>query len=230
MKTIKQIRESYESKFLDHIPKEISLDESDKSSRSLAKSSVPSPREMPVVIMFRRISYRMYPNNQVVALYYSKQLDKYLSIPFGPTGNLNLSKGGLNLSEDIDEGVGGDDKEKEKEKPQTQVHNVTQVVKQKPEMPHVKTSSSWDKRSSLSMKDINVMKKQAQIEKGLKENKISDIRRMINEGVDNMTLPINGKQITLNTSVNIKNKKIVEGMLNEDLESFKKLLNFSIRN
>jgi hypothetical protein len=31
-------------------------------------------------------------------------------------------------------------------------------------------------------------------------------------------------------SVNTKNKKIVEGMLNEDLESFKKLLNFSVRN
>jgi hypothetical protein len=30
-------------------------------------------------------------------------------------------------------------------------------------------------------------------------------------------------------SVNTKNKKIVESMLNEDLESFKKLLNFSIK-
>ena len=73
------------------------------------------------------------------------------------------------------------------------------------------------------------------------ENKMSDIRAMINEGVETMSLPINGKEITLNTSmakrilevydsVNTKNKKIVESMLNEDLESFKKLLNFSIRN
>ena len=75
----------------------------------------------------------------------------------------------------------------------------------------------------------------------LKENKITDIRTMVKEGVENMDLSINGRSVTLNTSmakrilevydsVNTKNKKIVEGMLNEDLESFKKLLNFSIRN
>ena len=73
-----------------------------------------------------------------------------------------------------------------------------------------------------------------------KENKIVDIRNMISEGTDNMDLEINGRTITLNTSmakrilevydsVNTKNKKIVESMLNEDLESFKKLLNFSIK-
>jgi hypothetical protein len=74
----------------------------------------------------------------------------------------------------------------------------------------------------------------------VKENKISDIRDMISEGTDNMNLQINGRTVTLNTSmakrilevydsVNTKNKKIVESMLNEDLESFKKLLNFSIK-
>ena len=73
------------------------------------------------------------------------------------------------------------------------------------------------------------------------ENKIVDIRSMIDEGTDNMSLHINGRTVTLNTSmakrilevydsVNTKNKKIVEGMLNEDLDSFKKLLNFSVRN
>ena len=63
---------------------------------------------------------------------------------------------------------------------------------------------------------------------------------MIDENIDSSTLSINGRAITLNTSmakrilevydsVNTKNKKIVESMLNEDLESFKKLLNFSIK-
>ena len=77
-------------------------------------------------------------------------------------------------------------------------------------------------------------------EKPVKENKIVDIRNMISEGTDNMDLEINGRTITLNTSmakrilevydsVNTKNKKIVESMINEDLESFKKLLNFSIK-
>lgn len=72
------------------------------------------------------------------------------------------------------------------------------------------------------------------------ENKISHIRNLINEGVDSINLSINGKTVTLNSnmakrivevydSVNTKNKKIVEGMLNEDFTSFKKLLNFSIK-
>ena len=63
---------------------------------------------------------------------------------------------------------------------------------------------------------------------------------MLNEGVETMDLSINGRSVTLNNSmakkiirvyesVNTKNKKIVESMLNEDLDSFKKLLNFSIK-
>ena len=70
---------------------------------------------------------------------------------------------------------------------------------------------------------------------------MTDLRKMIKENVDAKDILINGKTITLNSnmakrilevydSVNTKNKKIVESMLNEDLESFKKLLNFSIRN
>ena len=73
-----------------------------------------------------------------------------------------------------------------------------------------------------------------------KENKIADIQNMINEDIDTMDLSINGRTVTLNNSmakkiirvyesVNTKNKKIVESMLNEDLDSFKKLLNFSIK-
>ena len=72
------------------------------------------------------------------------------------------------------------------------------------------------------------------------ENKIADIQNMLNEGVETMDLSINGRSVTLNNSmakkiirvyesVNTKNKKIVESMLNEDLDSFKKLLNFSIK-
>ena len=53
---------------------------------------VPLPSDMPTMLMFRRIAYRLYPNKQVVALYYSKLVNKYLSIPFGPNGNLNLSE------------------------------------------------------------------------------------------------------------------------------------------
>ena len=102
-----------------------------------------------------------------------------------------------------------------------------------------RTSSSWENKSG-SDPVYQSKVKQASIAP-VKENTISDIRTMIKEGVDNMDLSINGRTITLNTSmakrilevydsVNTKNKKLVEGMLNEDLESFKKLINFSIRN
>jgi hypothetical protein len=116
----------------------------------------------------------------------------------------------------------------------------------------VKTKSSWNTsrsssdavaQSKLRTADLKTAKQitTPQQTQKVQENKIIDIRKMIKENVDNMNLHINGRQITLNTtmakrilevydSVNTKNKKIVEGMLNEDLESFKKLLNFSIRN
>ena len=88
MKTLKQIREEHEDRFVSQVeslPEELMLE--DKSVKI-----VPSFKEMPSLLIFRRISFRMYPNKQVVALYYSKLVDKYLSIPFGPTGNLNLSE------------------------------------------------------------------------------------------------------------------------------------------
>jgi hypothetical protein len=92
------------------------------------------------------------------------------------------------------------------------------------------------RKSALVRKDYESSGK-----KQVAENRMSDLRNMINEGIDKKDLNINGRSITLNTgmakrilevydSVNSKNKKIVENMLNEDLESFKRLLTFSIRN
>jgi len=91
MKTIKQIREEYDSLVLDQVevmPEEIML-----AGKSLSQHSrIPSSKEMPAMLVFRRIQYRIFPNKQVVALYYSKMINKYLSIPFGPDGNVNLSE------------------------------------------------------------------------------------------------------------------------------------------
>ena len=84
MKTLKQLREEYDNFLPQNIPEDLVLENK--------LSPIPSPSEMPNLLMFRRVTYRMYPNKQVVALYYSKTVDKYLSIPFGPTGNLNLSE------------------------------------------------------------------------------------------------------------------------------------------
>jgi|LakMenE01Jun11ns_1017448.scaffolds.fasta_scaffold9909907_2 hypothetical protein len=97
MKTLKQLREEYDSNYLpQELPEELVLEATLKSKPSEFKgkplSGVPSPMVMPSLLMFRRITYRKYPDDQTVALYYSKTVDKYLSIPFGPTGNLNLSE------------------------------------------------------------------------------------------------------------------------------------------
>jgi hypothetical protein len=412
MKTLKHIKEEFTKVNLIgmNMPEEVVLE---SQGKSLLGPTIPSTKEMPVMLLFRRISYRMYPNKQVVALYYSKMVDKYLSIPFGPTGNLNINEatildsldedwqsvnrkdktdglsqkavnayrrenpgsklqtavteknpkgkrasrrkafcsrmGGMkkrltsaktardpdsrinkalrrwNCEEDfkmrltllreerMNEGwrdtlisvgksmPGYQDKEASKEawkkgdyagaiksqakalgkaaltgaavavgaralpavgraamsaaraggralpslakaagdaltaKRETTPETIIQTTAGKGT---AKTKSSFDvsqgsRMRSAAAREIGTSKK-------VNENKISDLRNMINEGIDNIDININGREVTLNTnmakrilevydSVNTKNKKIVEGMLNEDLESFKKLLNFSIK-
>jgi len=308
MKTLKQIREEYNDKFMSQVevlPEELMLE----------KSVIPSTKEMPAVIVFRRVSFRSYPKGQVVALYYSKVMDKYLSIPIGPdnvnlseacwkgyeqvgmkkkgnrevpncvpvkedgpgnpsyttrptyesfkerveklreekleenpliglslralgsTGLKDLAKKGLKM---VGKALVGDDEKDDDKKEKSDDKNEKPVSQtQQKHDATAKVSSSWENKPT-SDPVYQSKAKQAAIAP-IKENKITDIRTMIKEGIDNMDLSINGRQVTLNTSmakrilevydsVNTKNKKIVEGMLNEDLESFKKLLNFSIRN
>lgn len=379
MKTLKQIREEYNNSYIsqvEHLPEELMLE----------KNVIPSLKEMPQLLVFRRVSFRTYPKGQVVALYYSKLMDKYLSVPIGPGNSVNLSesvvadtldeacwkgyemvgmkkKGSKKVpncvpvketgpvmsrytdrplyetfkerveklrEERMEEGVVGDtiekgrkwihDKVKDsktfkaaqeighhlpgyedvknakqhfakgeyKDAAKSTLHSLgkaaatgagvaaavgagilgartlgrsglanlakkalsgddnkdskgdREVVVSAPRQkssPTAKHSSSWEKAPT----ENPIYKEKARQAMIAKENKIIDIRTMIKEGIDNMDLSINGRQVTLNTSmakrilevydsVNTKNKKIVEGMLNEDLESFKKLLNFSIRN
>jgi hypothetical protein len=269
MKTLKQIREEYNNKSLsqlDNLPEELMLEDS-KVSRS-----IPSFSQMPALLLFRRVTYKMYPNKQVVALYYSKLVDKYLSVPFGPTGNLNLSEAQIfNTMEELEEGLGdaltgavtgglagfakggltgalrgaaggalkglfpNKDKENTGDKSSTNVDSKKSGGRIR-DVSGPKTYSSFSKKP-----DDSPISKERQRQASLRENKISDLRQMVKEGVDSKDISINGRTITLNTSmakrilevydsVNTKNKKIVEGMLNEDLESFKKLLNFSVRN
>jgi hypothetical protein len=92
MKTLKQIREEYNSNFLSVSTDEIMLEATGDSKQKSRSFDVPSPQVMPTLLMFRRVTYRKYPDHQTVALYYSKAVDKYLSIPFGPTGNLNINE------------------------------------------------------------------------------------------------------------------------------------------
>lgn len=91
MKTLKQLREEHDSRYVpqNNDSEQLVLE---AKSKSLMRGGIPPVSQMPSLLLFRRVSYRMYPDNQVVALYYSKMVDKYLSVPFGPTGNLNLSE------------------------------------------------------------------------------------------------------------------------------------------
>jgi hypothetical protein len=307
MKTLKQIREEYDAKYLsrfDSAPDELMLEGRD-SSKSI---KIPSSKQMPVMLVFRRIQYRIFPDRQVVALYYSSMVNKYLSIPFGPEGNLNLSESVILDEEQLDEvlpaiggaiagaaarglamagastvarqvgrlgirkvaggylkrgvkalgkqvaknalksAIGGNDGEKEnKPSPSDELEKSIVRHELKPQSSVIR-KSSWDIGSDRSLdtrksqvRAADVAQARKTITGGLRENKMSDIRDMINEGTEFKTLQINGREVDINIgmakrilevydSVNTKNKKIVEGMLNDDLESFKKLLNFSIRN
>ena len=412
MKTIKQFREEYESVMVQDAPDELMLEGRESSVIKSSEKAVPLPSVMPTMLMFRRVAYRQYPGKQVVALYYSKLVNKYLSIPFGPDGNLNLSeavvldegagleavKGGLkgaakgafkghlfgaavagapgaalgtvtggavgaykgakkaynkakeqNMEEDWSDtkhqnpsgglkksGVMAYRREHPGSKLQTAVTTKPSKLKpgskaanrrksfcarmggMKKRLTSAKTARDPDSRINKALrkwnceesfkaklsalregwvkdvadmftanKDVNAYaygstspvtpmsitkstNKQPKVYSGfskgierhaddhsiastrykqkliapekanVKENKIVDIKNMLNEGIDTMDLSINGRTVTLNNSmakkiirvyesVNTKNKKIVESMLNEDLDSFKKLLNFSIK-
>jgi len=142
--------------------------------------------------------------------------------------------------------LGGDGEQENK--PSASDEIKSSIMKSQIRPQSVSKHSSWEmgsdrssdtRRSQVRAADIAQARKT--VTGGLRENKMSDIRDMINEGTEFKTLQINGREVDINIgmakrilevydSVNTKNKKIVEGMLNENLESFKKLLNFSIRN
>ena len=273
MKTLKQIREEYNDKFLarvdENLPDELMLEgfEKQKSKKISRASPIPSSKEMPVMLIFRRVQYRVFPNNQVVALYYSNMVNKYLSIPFGADGNLNLSESTILDEEQLNElgGPAGAVAGAALSAGGEVVGDVAKAVGKfilKPlgDNPHklgqdkaagsgITKRSSWDKskpkygataQSKLGQADLAQARNITSPQKHVQENKMSDLRKMVNEGVESKTLTINERQVDINIgmakrilevydSVNTKNKKIVESMLNEDLESFKKLLNFSIK-
>lgn len=44
------------------------------------------PHDPPAILILRRKSIRLFPNNQRVALYYSDKLNKYVSVPYSSLG------------------------------------------------------------------------------------------------------------------------------------------------
>ena len=162
-------------------------------------------------------------------------------------GPLLRAAGGYALNKAIDWATTPDKKNKKdkNKEPIFKPHDATRLVHDKPT--HKAISSFTYKRptdDTFNSKYKSTLSKEldkpSQQRQQIAENKIFDIQNMLNEGNDTMDLSINGRTVTLNNSmakkiirvyesVNTKNKKIVESMLNEDLDSFKKLLNFSIK-
>jgi hypothetical protein len=65
-------------------------------------SAAVSERDMPTIIILKRKSIRVYPDNQKVGLYYSQYLDRYVAIPFGMSKKTTPFTA---INEDLDEAV-----------------------------------------------------------------------------------------------------------------------------
>jgi hypothetical protein len=76
---------------------------SEGKAASYSTPATPSDRKVkaPPTLLFRRTAIRTFPDNHIVALYYSSQLDKYVSIPFGPEGKALTIE--LSEAEQLDE-------------------------------------------------------------------------------------------------------------------------------
>ena len=65
-------------------------------------SAAVSERDMPTIIILKRKSLRVYPDNQKVGLYYSQYLDRYVAIPFGMSKKTTPFTA---INEELDEAV-----------------------------------------------------------------------------------------------------------------------------
>lgn len=417
MKSLKQIREEYNNLTIKHIDVDNEIMLEAKLDKAGKQSKTDFTTSSPQLLIFRRMSYKIFPGKQIVALYYARNIDKYLSVPFGPGGNVNLSEAmfhdnidentlddyhhrnlssiiedtssvqerlSLAKSKSFDRDISEDFKNKLEEK-RLQAEGIgsaldtaaefavpyysagkklykgdykgaakdaaidtaglalggavgkigakigskilskvgtkaatniprdasaiagkvatkgAETVAKKPSLasriggalgtvgkkaaevggniltgmaasdtskqpehilggPRVKAQAKTMSASQLAKPAGGAVEKSKMTSYGqtlakqakqaalspqrakqqVAENKMTDLRKMVNENIEFTDININGRTVTLNTgmakrilevydSVNVKNKKIVESMLNSDMESFKKLLNFSIR-
>ncbi len=56
----------------------------DTKTEAIQLEAIDTPKDPPNVLVLRRKSIRMYPDNTRIALYYNNTLDKYFSVPYGP--------------------------------------------------------------------------------------------------------------------------------------------------
>lgn len=116
MKKIKQIRD--EAKF---------------DSKDAMMTSFYS--KIPMTILLRRKAIRPYPDNQIVALYYSPLLDYYVTIPFGKDGPDHAMPGPIKEEMDISKLKTKEDADnyfKDKPKTRANLSNLENIKKQLP--------------------------------------------------------------------------------------------------
>jgi hypothetical protein len=68
----------------------LAKDAPDVEDREDIKEAKDSPKDPPFVVVLKRKAIRLYPDNTKVAMYYSKTLDKYFTVPFGKDIDANL--------------------------------------------------------------------------------------------------------------------------------------------
>jgi hypothetical protein len=68
----------------------LTKDASEVDDKENIKEAKDSPKDPPFVVVLKRKAVRLYPDNTKVAMYYSKTLDKYFTVPFGKGIDANL--------------------------------------------------------------------------------------------------------------------------------------------
>ena len=63
--------------------------------------AVDTPKDPPNILVLRRKSIRLYPDNTRVALYYNNTLDKYFSVPYGPKIDSSVQAEEVELQEAV---------------------------------------------------------------------------------------------------------------------------------
>ena len=82
-----------------------------------------NPKILPAIIILKRKAMRVYPDNQIIGLYYSQQLDKYISVPFETSErsfNVGLSEATKDASDDS-----------KKKKPVPEIEHKRQALQKK---------------------------------------------------------------------------------------------------
>lgn len=120
-------------------------------------------RDMPYIIVLKRKGIRYFTDVQKVGLYYSQQLDRYISIPFthNKGGHFNAGVGDMSLNESTGEPV-KKDSEKEDDKKKTGAQRALSAMeKRKQSKQNIEKLASSKKLSDMTGKQQKYVRRLA---------------------------------------------------------------------